>query len=372
MPRSEGYLDWFLPPGTQLAFFYDRLRGRFRYGGHRLYTVKSLQRLGPYLAIPLLVVALGLYEGERRSAEQVQNSADDILNGLEFQQLTHGITESEAEALLRLASAEEPVRQLVLTQVLTNSDRARVFLREPEVVIRAIIGVSPRFRALASASLASATASSASNRPEISRATISVARFLGRTAVVPLSWWVAAIEGTTDLDALKALCSWPEALPAKLSDSQAKDAVESFLAVIKRTTNRSAQEMLGAGLRALDVKLTDSQAKDAVEPFLAAIKSTPNPDALKALGEGLRTLPAKLTDAILPGEPEHPPAVAVLRLALRRSLGSGNSLTARVAGSTRATAFCPPSATQSAPSGPTITPWGAASGPSTIRSDFRS
>src|SRR5215469_5122668 len=56
--------------------------------------------------------------------------------------------------------------------------------------------------------------------------------------------------------------------------------------------------------------------------------------------------------------------VAVLRLALRRSLGSGKSLTARVAESTWVIAFCPPSVTQAAPSGPTITPWGAAPGPS--------
>src|SRR5438132_13077373 len=62
--------------------------------------------------------------------------------------------------------------------------------------------------------------------------------------------------------------------------------------------------------------------------------------------------------------------VAVFRFALRRSLGSGKSLTARVAGSTRAIAFCPPSVIQAAPSGPTITPWGAAAGPSAIRSDF--
>src|ERR1700730_18817498 len=62
--------------------------------------------------------------------------------------------------------------------------------------------------------------------------------------------------------------------------------------------------------------------------------------------------------------------LAVFRWALRRSLGSGKSFTARVAGSTRATAFCPPSVTHAAPSGPTITPWGAAPDPRAIISDL--
>src|SRR5205814_363450 len=52
--------------------------------------------------------------------------------------------------------------------------------------------------------------------------------------------------------------------------------------------------------------------------------------------------------------------VAVFRFALRRSLGSGKSLTARVAGSTRAIAFCPPSVTQAAPRAVELTRRGGA------------
>jgi hypothetical protein len=61
-----------LPPWTQLTFFYDRLRRRFRYGGHRLYALKSLQRFGPYVVIPVVVAALYLYDEERRSAERIR------------------------------------------------------------------------------------------------------------------------------------------------------------------------------------------------------------------------------------------------------------------------------------------------------------
>jgi len=60
--------------------------------------------------------------------------------------------------------------------------------------------------------------------------------------------------------------------------------------------------------------------------------------------------------------------VPVLRLALGNSFGSGKSFTALLAGSTRTLAFSPPSVTQAAPSGPTITPCGAEPSPSAISS----
>src|SRR5262245_3664714 len=53
-----------------------------------------------------------------------------------------------------------------------------------------------------------------------------------------------------------------------------------------------------------------------------------------------------------------PSKAAVLRFA--RGPGSGNDWTAKVAGSTRTIAFVPPSVTHAPPSGPIITPWGAA------------
>src|SRR5438132_1337471 len=53
---------------------------------------------------------------------------------------------------------------------------------------------------------------------------------------------------------------------------------------------------------------------------------------------------------------------AVLRFAPDRGGGSGNLRTSRVAASTRTMAFRPESVTHAAPSGPTITPWGAEPG----------
>jgi hypothetical protein len=54
-------------------------------------------------------------------------------------------------------------------------------------------------------------------------------------------------------------------------------------------------------------------------------------------------------------------------LMLRVPAGSGNRRTSLVAWSTRTMAFRPPSVTHAAPSGPTITPWGAEPSPSFTR-----
>ena len=190
-----------LTPRTQVAFFFDRLCGRFRYAGYRAYAIISLERLGPYVAIFFTVVALGIYEAERRSEQEIQTASDDILNGLVFRD-SKGISGDEAGTLLRLASAEEAVRRRVLTQVLTDQHRASAFVLNPELVIRAIVGVSPRSRVLAATSLRGATAQLSENPPLITQATAEAARVLGVSEALPLEWWMAAIRGSTDPDVL--------------------------------------------------------------------------------------------------------------------------------------------------------------------------
>jgi hypothetical protein len=279
-----------LPPTTQLAFLWDRLRGRFRYGEHRPYAAKSVQRFGPAIGLVLLVVATGVYEWERRAEARVSKSADDFLNAL---RLERGIEESDAEALLRLASADDKVRQRALTLVLTDQNRAHFFVRQPEAVIRAIAGVSPRFRDRAKVAPADTLVAFPINRPELAAAIRMAALSLGRLEAVPLDWWLTAVK-TTRVDALPALGGVLGAVAAKLGDKEAKEAAERFLAAIKTTTNPYALQALGEGLGALPTKLGDEQAIEIVEPFLAAIKTTTDRSALQALGEALGAVSAKL------------------------------------------------------------------------------
>ena len=132
------------------------------------------------------------------------------------------------------------MRQRTLALVLTDPNRARFFVRQPEAVIRAIAGVSPRFRDMASISQAGALVAFPINRPALAIATPKAALLLGRPGAVPLDWLLTAIKTTTNPDTLRALGAGLEAVPAKLSDSQAKEAVEPFLAAIKGTTKLDA------------------------------------------------------------------------------------------------------------------------------------
>jgi hypothetical protein len=294
---GDSWARWWhalLPPRIQLGFLYDRLHGRFRYGEHRLYAAKSLQRFGPIMGVIFLTAAASGYEWRSRAAEQIVKSAEGILNGLDFQQ---GPV-VDGEALVRLASADTAVRQQALKLVLTDSDRARVFNRQPQLVVRAIAGVSPEFRTFGERLLMDAPIP---NQPEISVATSNAAQLIGPEGI-PVDWWLIAIKGATDPSALRALGEGLGALSAKLSDNQVQEAAEPFLSAIKLAAkNPFDLETLGEGLGALPAKLSDSQAQEAGEAFIAAIEVERNDTSalyyLKALGAGLRALPARLSDS---------------------------------------------------------------------------
>ena len=112
----------------------------------------------------------------------------------------------------------------------------------------------------------------------------------------------------------------------------------------------------------LGIDLTEIAAGERSEEHLAIGRSSDTAGADSAwsvkYGHLARFGIEPTVHAVLPVNQSTPcrSKVAVLRLASRRSVDSENSFTARVKGSARAIAFCPPSVTQAAPSGPTITP----------------
>jgi hypothetical protein len=105
------------------------------------------------------------------------------------------------------------------------------------------------------------------------------------------------IGSTTDPSALEALAQALRALPTKLTEAQAQQALDPLLHQIGKTTNHNALQALAHALRALPTKLTEAQAQQALDPLLHQIGKTTKPFALKALAEALQALAGKLTAA---------------------------------------------------------------------------
>ena len=66
---------------------------------------------------------------------------------------------------------------------------------------------------------------------------------------------------------------------------------------IGQTTNPDALEALAQALQALPAKLSEAQASQALDPVLKQIGQTTDPDALLALAQALQALAAKLSEA---------------------------------------------------------------------------
>jgi len=282
-----------LPPTTQLVFLYDRLRGRFMYGEYRTYAIKSLLRFIPSLAVSFIIVILFLFEKERLFEESTSTSANSLLNRLEF---SKGISSSDFAGLLRLASADEAVRQRALTLVLTDSDRSRVFVRQPEVTLRAIIGVSPRFRAVAASKIGKVTATTlprlmpvrdaleaglplsdaslnalldARKLPiedEMLLAIAGGAVFTGQPRTLPLSWLLSVLtvmhftrfESDNGLDVLRPALA---AQLTNLDSDHGKDAVKQLLVASKLTYQHDVHDLLRKELKAVCEKLKRSDGQ---------------------------------------------------------------------------------------------------------------
>jgi hypothetical protein len=88
-----------------------------------------------------------------------------------------------------------------------------------------------------------------------------------------------------------------EALAAKISEAQARQALDLLLQQTEQTdqgTNRNAPLALGGSVRALLAKLSETQAQQVLDSLLKQIGEATRPDMLEALTQAL---PAKLTEA---------------------------------------------------------------------------
>jgi hypothetical protein len=84
-------------------------------------------------------------------------------------------------------------------------------------------------------------------------------------------------------------------LPARLTDTQASDAIESYIGTLKNFLPMAAD--VGEGLKALSAKLTESQAEKMTQGFFTATKEARRPEELASFAMGLSALRVKFDDS---------------------------------------------------------------------------
>ena len=185
--------------------------------------------------------------------EVAQRTAESINNDLGFEPGT-ALTDRQRNALWKLALAEEAVK----------SDFVSILARSPEETIRVSPGLFLISRALG----------------------------LQRRARRSTS---CSIRSGTNPDALRALAEALQALPVKLTEPQASQALDPVLKQIGHTTNPDALRTLAQVLQALAPKLSKVQAEQASEDAAASLAWAANDEEAAEWARALVTLahPAK-------------------------------------------------------------------------------
>ena len=106
-----------LSPLQQIGLFSQHLRGRLRYGRYGSYALLSLARWAPYLLLVFLCIIGWHWTEERRQAQRDHDEARALLSALD--------TETEWDALWRLAASSDSVRFSFLEQALADPGDCR-------------------------------------------------------------------------------------------------------------------------------------------------------------------------------------------------------------------------------------------------------
>jgi hypothetical protein len=277
-----------LRPSEQVALLWARVRGRLTYGPYRGYAGKSVARLAPYALVVTLLVGGGVAYAEWQARERAADEANAILQHLLL--ADDELAPNEMDALWQLASTEdERVRNSFTQQLLHSTTFAERFNRNPEPVARALAGLNP---VRAQRLLQEAISSSGEGDPlprqvaalNLDLLVVPKSVDIGRAVPVLTS----ALAGGRDVRTVLAR------LVGTVDRTQAQAALDPVLAAMQGTTNPDALRALAQAVQALPTKLTDVQAQAALDPVLAAMQGTTDFYALWALAQAVQALPTKL------------------------------------------------------------------------------
>ena len=268
-----------LSPLQQIGLFSQHLRGRLRYGRYGSYALLSLARWAPYLLLVFLCIFGWHWTEERRQAQRDHDEARALLSALG--------TETEWDALWRLAASSDSVRFSFLEQALADPGDCRRIDSRAKNVLQALVGLDPvRKEHIIEILLLPDNINYAySNRNIISTAsTLLASRSTRNHKVLASTFLIEAIEKTTDPDALRALAEGLTAVLGKLEPADAQKAYAALVAAIEKTTDTRRTRRLAEGLKAVLGKLEPANAQKAYAALVAAIGKTTDPDALRAGG----------------------------------------------------------------------------------------
>jgi hypothetical protein len=309
-----------LPVRTQIQLLAARLRGRFRYGQHRAYALKSLARGLPIVASFSLAIGFGWMATEYDAAARIETQLAVVEFG------GGGLSADAAGALADLTTRGWVARWRVAYDVLNLQVQAGWFASRPEPILRALVRLDRgRLDALVHANV-TPEALSQSN-PRLRAATGSLVRGTSVAALTDSTRMMfeqalAKALSTSNVD-VNAVASGIEIIVTALPDgdqSAAQWAAPLRDAIGK--TNDSFQLLaLAQAYAAVAGKLKDAdpRAADVLAALRDAIGKSQDSGQLSALAQAYAAVAGKLKDA----DPRAADELAALRDAIGKRRDSG-------------------------------------------------
>ena len=278
----------------QIQLLWLRLFSPFRYREHRTYALWSAARFLPVLCV---LGAIGAGVIEYRKFEQFgrdKASARELLLGLSFSNRNSILSHKEIDNLWRLAQSPDGVRDRALELLFESREAALRFNRRPELIVRAVVGLSPSRRE-------HVLESHLSDKPfdspdlEFRLARINLALLL---AVPGTLVHEAAAKTIVEHANGENVRSFAQRWPIHVSTVASKDRYAAVSAIANRlssATHPMAARALAQALQALAAGLTAEQARAATGSVLKAMERQTDPGDIRDLAQALQALPAKLT-----------------------------------------------------------------------------
>jgi hypothetical protein len=268
-----------LPVTEQCQLVWQRLQGKFRYGSERSYALASLTRFTPTaLALLFVLFAWAAYL-HLSAASAARDRAQAIWRKFDF---SSGIESQEVEGVWMLATTTDPrVRQAFVDQFLDSPEDAKRFLRHPEFLLHALVGLDLDWRDRLSGMVISGGLGGRAIRrerpfpfsfeddPPVDDLVLSQLRSIGASTVGDA---FKGIETAKDSDARRAYAVALEELLPTATATEVRSLVGPIVQSLKLKTNPDMLSVLRTSLSIIARQLSSDDARALAQAVLDAIQ----------------------------------------------------------------------------------------------------